>query len=78
MNLTDLTKRISDMSEEELLEHVRQIRHNREVARLGKQAHVKREVKRESRTASKSISLQLDKLTPEQRAALLAQLENGE
>jgi len=81
MKLSDIVKHVSSMSEEELHEHVRSMRHNREVARLGKQAHAKREGKREGRKAAVTINSKLDSMSAEDRQALLElleELEDGE
>ena len=42
MQLTDLVKPISAMSDEELLDRVRELRHRRDVVRPAKQKHVER------------------------------------
>lgn len=76
MQLADLVKPIDQMSDEELLERIRTIRHNRETFRA---AVRKREERTEVRASRKKIS-GLDKLmanlSNEERDALVKQLEN--
>ena len=75
MKLSDIVKHVSSMTEEELHEHVRSIRHNREVARLGKQAHTKRAAAKTSRKTAADINSKLESMSPEDRQALLELLE---
>lgn len=70
MQLRDLVKTLSSMSEAELTEKIRQMRHNREVARVGKEAHVKREAKKTGAKESNKLSAMLGKLSPGELAAL--------
>lgn len=74
MKLPDITKTIDQLSDEELHEKLRQIRHNREVARP---ASKKRVEKSEAKTARKNVSKAerlLEDLSPEERDELIKQL----
>ena len=76
MQLKDLVKNIADMTDEELHEHVRSIRHNKYVARP---AASKRRADERKKTTTKPVGRKIDKildsLSPEARAALIKELE---
>lgn len=74
MQLKDLTKDIRSMTDEELLEHVRGIRHNKYVARPAASKKRQVEKKKVERKATSAIDKLLQKLSPEERKALLKQL----
>lgn len=77
MRLSDLTKDISNMSEEELKAHVQQIRHNKYVA---KPAVKKREAdveKKEKNKGIRTLGDMLAGLSEEEKAKLIKQLEEG-
>lgn len=75
MQLSDLTKSISQLTDEELLERLRTVRHNRSVVRPAARKHVERAEKRETRTKVASTDKLLQQLTPEQMAILIKQLK---
>ena len=76
MQLKDLVKNIATMSDEELHEHVRSIRHNKYVARP---AASKRRSDERKKGVVKPVGKKIDKiigaLSPEARAALIKELE---
>lgn len=74
MKLSDLIKDIRTMSEEELREHVRAIRHSKYVVKPKQQAKVKKEAKRTGNKAASKFDKLLAGMTEEQRAALIKQL----
>lgn len=82
MKLSDLQKPLAEQTDEELIERLRRIRHNRHVERP---AVKKREEKADAitgRRAAKKAGSSMDKmlagLTDEQRLALIAQLTGGQ
>lgn len=78
MRLSDLTRNMSNMSDDELREHVRQMRHNKNVV---KPAHVKRvqEVeKKESKHRVSKVDKAVAGMSATERAQLLLLLEGGE
>ena len=81
MQLFDLVKPITDMTDEELLEHLRKIRHNRTVVRPAARKHAERSETKAVRKATKKRADGLDavlgKLTEEERNALIKQLEGA-
>ena len=74
MKLSDLTKRISTMSEAELLAHVEGIRHNKYVARPAKAKREEEVEKKVTRKRTSEIDKLLDSMSDEDKAALLKQL----
>lgn len=74
MKLTDLIKDVGQMTEEELLEHVRQMRHNKYVAKPAKQKHIADVEKKETNKGLRSVSSLLAGMTEEQKAELIKQL----
>ena len=79
MQLLNLTKPLEQMTEDELLEHVRKMRHNRTIARPAAKKHAERSQIRTERKASKKRTSSMDgllaKLTEAEREALMKQLE---
>lgn len=75
--LKDLTRNVSNMSEEELLEHVKQVRHNKYVAKPAVAKRVADVEKKEKNTQVRGVNKIIDSMTPEQKLALLKQLEEG-
>lgn len=78
MQLGDLVKPLSQMSDAELLEKLREVRNNRTVVRPAARAHVERAEKKVSRTRTKKASSLLESLSPEERQRLIEQLQQGE
>ncbi len=74
MQLKDLVKDVAKMSDAELQEHVRQIRHNKYVARPAAAKRRADERKGTVRKVGKKIDKVIAELTPEQRAALIKEL----
>jgi len=70
-NLSDLRKDLLGLSREELLERISDIREDRKISK--KAASVKRERKQKK---DNSILKMFESLSPEEKAALLADLEN--
>lgn len=77
MQLDQLVKPMDDMTDEELLERLRQIRHNRTVIRPAALAHKKKAVTKGSQGRVSKLANLTAELTPEQKAALIAQLTGG-
>lgn len=78
MQLKDLVKPISEMSDEELLEHLRQVKQRRTIERPAHRAHVERAEKKTARAKSKKVDIVLGKLSDEERQKLIDQLQQGE
>ena len=78
MQLGDLVKPIEKMTDDELLEHLRAIKHRRTVERPAHQAHVERAEKKESRGKLKKAGSLIENLSEEERQALIAQLSQEE
>lgn len=74
MQLSDLIKPISKMSDEELAEHLRGIRHRRETARPVAKAKAERAEKKETRVATKKVDSLIKGMSAEDRAKLIAAL----
>ena len=74
MQLKDLVKDISKMTDTELQEHVRQIRHNKYVARPAAAKRRADERKGTVRRVGKKIDKVIAELTKEQREALIREL----
>ena len=71
MKLSDQTKRISSMTDEELREHVRNIRHNKYVAKPAKVKHIEDSKKAVRNTATRNTNKAIEKLTPAEKAQLI-------
>jgi hypothetical protein len=74
MQLRDLVKNISTMTDAELQEHVRSIRHNKYVARPAAAKRRADENKKTTRVTTNKIDKAIAGLTAEQRADLIKQL----
>ena len=77
MQLKDITKTVDQMTQEELLERLREIRHNQTVARPAAKRRVANTEKKASRKKTAKVEDLLSGLTPEELATLLTQLEQG-
>lgn len=78
MRLENLIKPITQMTDEELLEHLRQIKQRRTVERPAHRAHVERAEKKTARAKGKKIDTVLGTLTEEERLRLIEQLQQEE
>ena len=78
MRLSDLTKNISSMSEEELHAHVRQIRDNKYVLKPAVKKRVADVEKKEKVAGVKGIDKLIAGMSQEQIAAMLAKLQGGD
>ena len=78
MQIHDLVKPIELMSDEELLSHVRGIRHRREVIRPARVARVERAEKKVTRAKTKKLDATLDNLSEADRLRLIEMLTNGD
>lgn len=82
VKLKDLQKPIEEMSDQELLERLRSIRHNRFTEKPAVKKREADAAEKEERKTTKKRTSQLDKLlagmTPEQMQELLNKLQNGE
>lgn len=78
MQLHDLVKPLDKMSDDELLEHLRSIKHRRTVERPAHKAHVERAEKKVTRGKVKKVTNMLEGLSEDDRLALIKQLESGE
>ncbi len=74
MKLSDQTKRISEMTDEQLREHVRSIRHNKYVAKPAKVKHIEDANKAKRNTTTRNTNKAIEKLTPEEKAQLIKML----
>lgn len=81
MKLSDISKPLEEQSDEELIERLRQIRHNRTVERPAvKKRAADEKVKiegRAKRAAKTKVEKMMDKMTDEQREALIEQLKGA-
>lgn len=77
MKLGDIVKTLDEMSEDELQERLRAIRHRRTVERPVAKAREAKIEKRESRGRMTDLDRMLSKLKPEERQALIDSLEIG-
>lgn len=79
MQLKDLVKPIDQMTDEELQERLREIRHNRTVARPAARKRVEREERKTSRSkvtkAKTGLLALLEAMSEEEKAVFLKQLE---
>ena len=74
MQLQDRVKPIDEMSDEELLERLRQVRHNREVARPVAVAKATKIAKKTSVKKMSALEKLVDGMSVEERAKLIASL----
>ena len=75
MQLGDLVKPLTKMTDEELLEKLREVRHNRTVARPAHRAHVERAEKKVTRAKTKKATNLFESLSPEERQKLIEALQ---
>lgn len=75
LQLHQLVKTVDEMTEQELLEHLRQVRHRREVQRPAARKIVERAESKVSRKKMSAAEKLLSSLSPEEIAKLL---ENNE
>jgi DNA-binding MarR family transcriptional regulator len=74
MKLSNLVKTIDQMTDEELIERLRIIRHNREVAKPAVRQRVERSEKKSSRIRVSAAEKLLVGLSEEERRQLILQL----
>lgn len=77
MQLTDLVKPIESMTDDELLERLRAIRNNRITVRPAAKAHAKRAAKKGQQGRMSAVEKLLAGMSPEDRAAIMAELGEG-
>jgi hypothetical protein len=78
MKLKDLTKHVSSMTDEELREHVRKIRHTKYVAKPAKAKHEADAVKVETRQRASKVDKLIGGMSDADKRQLLLLLEGGE
>lgn len=78
MQLSDLTKPIEEQTDEELMERLRAIRHNRNSVRPAAKAHAKRESKKGMQGRMSAIEKLLAGMSEEERLAILEELGEGD
>lgn len=76
MQMSDLVKPIDQLSDDELLERIRAMRHRREVLRPAKKAHIERAAKKVTKVKDKKTNALLAAMSSADRAALIAILSN--
>lgn len=74
MQLKDLVKPIEESTDEELLERLRTIRHNRNYVKPAAKTHAKKRAKKGLQTKLNGLEAMLAALSDEDRAALLESL----
>ena len=74
MKLPDLTKNISNMSTEDLLAHVRTIRHTKYVAKPAVKHRADEAEKKEKNTKIRSVNKMLDGMSADEKRQLLLEL----
>ena len=78
MQLKDLVKPLSQMTDDELIERVRLSKQNRTIVRPAHRAHVERAQVKTKRAATKKVTDLFEGMSPEDRATLIKQLEEGD
>lgn len=78
MDLSKPVKTIEQMSDEELLERLKELRHRREVVKPAAAAHRQKAAKKGMQTRITGVEKLLAGMSEEDRAALIASLEAGE
>lgn len=73
--LIDLVRPISKMTDEELMDRLREMRHKREVVRPASRKHVERAETKVVRKKVSGVEKLVAGLSPAEKAALLRQLE---
>lgn len=77
MQLSDLVKPIDQCTDEELMERLRTIRHNRNTVRPAGQARVKRAAKKGTQARVRKVESLIDGLTEAQKQQLILELTGG-
>lgn len=75
MRLHDIVPDVQKMSDDELREHVRGIRHNKFIARPAMQKHKEKPQKQERKSARLNINKMLAGMSQDEIAQLIQQLE---
>ena len=75
MKLKDITKNLSDMSEDELRAHVVHVRHNKYVAKPARAKHISDAEKPEKRKRVGAVNKLIDSMSVGERQQLLLLLE---
>lgn len=78
MQINQLIKPIDEMSDEELRDRIRELRHRRETVRPAAKARVERAVKKQSIKKQTQTEQLLASLSPEQLAALISSLGDSD
>ena len=82
MQLLNLVKTLEQMTEDELLEHVRKMRHNRSVIRPAARRHSERAetkaTQKVSKKARNTLEAVMKQLSDAERDALIRQLEGAQ
>jgi len=78
MQLDQLIKPIDQCTDEELLERLRKVRHNREVARPVAKAKAAKTEKKTSNKKVSALEKLLDGMSDEDKLKLIESLENGQ
>jgi len=78
VQIHNLVKSLDQLSDDELLARLQQVRHNREVARPVAKRKAASVAKKEGAARTKKISKLLDGLSDDDRAKLIEQLSEGE
>jgi hypothetical protein len=78
MQLKDLVKPIEKMSDDELLEYLREVKQRRTVERPAHRAHVERAEKKTARGKAKKVTNIFEGMSAEERQRLIEQLQQGE
>lgn len=77
MQLKDLVKRVEDMTDEELREHVRALRHSRTVTRAAHKKHKEKPAKQAHKVKENKLDKLIADMSPDQVKQLLLQLGEG-
>ena len=78
MQINQLIKPIDEMSDEELRDRIRELRHRRETVRPAAKARVERAVKKQSIKKQTQTEQLLASLSPEQLTALISSLGDSD
>lgn len=77
MQLLDLIKPLEQMTDEELQEHLRRVRHNRDFIKPAAKNIVKRAAKKTSNKSVSGADKLISGLSEEEKRALIMQLQQG-
>lgn len=77
MQLKDLVKPISEQTDEELQERLREIRHTRTVIRPAAAKHIERAEVKTTRKKLSAFEKLLEKMSPDERTEFMKKLEGG-